>query len=84
MSKMFFLTKMAGAHCQYVCNNSAKFQIDCLKTVEGVDYKTYLVLVICQKFSKYENVAILSKILPYQKDRCTSSICLQQLSKVSD
>ena len=30
LSKMFsFLFKKAGSHLQYVCNNCAKFQIDC-------------------------------------------------------
>ena len=34
MSKMiFFLIKKAGTYFQYVYNNCAKFQIDCLKTV---------------------------------------------------
>ena len=35
---IFFLFKKKGAHLQYACNICAKFQIDCLKTVEGVDY----------------------------------------------
>ena len=37
----FYLPKKAGAHFQYVCNNYAKFQMVCLKTVEEVDYTNY-------------------------------------------
>ena len=34
---IFSFFEKAGAHLQYVCNNCANFQIDCLKTVGGVD-----------------------------------------------
>ena len=37
-----FLFKKADAHLQYVCNDCAKFQIDCLITVRGVDYTNFL------------------------------------------
>ena len=37
----FLLLEKAGARHQYVCNNIEKFQIDCLKTIGGVDYTNY-------------------------------------------
>ena len=42
LSKIFFFFKKAESQLQYVCNNYAKFQIDCSKTVGGVDYATFL------------------------------------------
>ena len=46
----------------------------------------HLVLTKFQKkFSNFIKAVILSKVIfPYQNGRCTSSICLQQLCKVSD
>ena len=40
--KMTFLFKKEGAHLQYACNIYAKFEIDCLKTVGGVDDINFL------------------------------------------
>ena len=36
--KMIFSLKKRGTDLQYSCNIYAKFQIDCLKSVGGVDY----------------------------------------------
>ena len=38
---IFFPFKKAGAHLNYVCNNSAKFPIDSLKILGEVHYTTF-------------------------------------------
>ena len=40
--ELFFFFKKSHAHLQYACNICAKFQIDCLKTLGGVDYINFL------------------------------------------
>ena len=49
LSKMIFIfsskkekKQKRGAHLQYACKISAKFQIDRFKTVGGVDYTIFL------------------------------------------
>ena len=60
----FFLIKKTGAHLQYVCNNCAKFQIDCLKLWKELIIQTcHPVLELTHIFSKFEKAVILSKIL---------------------
>ena len=38
----FLSFKKAGAHLQYICKKSAKFQRECLIAVGGVDYTHFL------------------------------------------
>ena len=39
---LFFVFKKSHAHPQYACNICAKFQIDCVNTLGGVDYTNFL------------------------------------------
>ena len=42
LSKIIFSSaKISNAHLQHAYNICAKFQIDCLKTLEGVDYTIF-------------------------------------------
>ena len=62
MRVFFFLFKKAGAHFQYVCNNCAKFQTDCLKTVEEVAHKIVILYKpYSENFFKFVKAVILSK-----------------------
>ena len=45
LSKMIFLPAKSHMHTQYAYNICAKFQIDCFKTLGGVDYTYYPILM---------------------------------------
>ena len=41
---MIFGIKLLHAHLQYVCNIPAKYQMNILKALGGVDFKTYALI----------------------------------------
>ena len=58
------LFEKADAVFQYICNNYAKFQVDCFRNVEGVSIQTcHAVLAIPGIFSEFEKAVILSKMV---------------------
>ena len=59
--------KLLHAHLQYVCIIPAKYQMDILKALEGVDFTKYALLPISQyvhwpKIGSVQNAVNLSKI----------------------
>ena len=49
LSKIFFLDfKLLHAHLQYVCSIPAKYQMNILKALGGVDFTKYALLPISQ------------------------------------
>ena len=56
------------AHLQYVCNIPAKYQMNILKALGGVDFTKYALLPIskyvqCLKIGQVKNAENLSKII---------------------
>ena len=45
---LFFCMKLLHAHLQYVCNIPAKYQMNILKALGGVDFTKYALLPIGQ------------------------------------
>ena len=70
----------------HIFNMSAKFKADCLSIVGEVNEATLIPFFRYNpNISKFKMAVIMSKIFfPFQKDKCTSSICLQKLCIVSD
>ena len=48
VKNVFFGIKLLHAHLQYVCNIPAKYQMNILKALGGVDFTKYAVLPISQ------------------------------------
>ena len=46
VKKYFFSIKLLHAHLQYVCNIPAKYQMNILKALGGVDFTKYVLLPI--------------------------------------
>ena len=65
--KYFLGIKLLHAHLQYVCNIHAKYQMNILKALGGVDFTKNALLPICQyvqwsKIGLVKNAVNLSKI----------------------
>ena len=79
---MFFGIKLLHAHQQYDCNIHAKYQMNILKALGGVDFTKYALLPISQyvqwsKIGYVKNAVNLSKIFFLQiNSSCISTICL--------
>ena len=65
LSKILFGIKLLHAHLQYVCNIPAKYQMNILKALGGVDFTKYALLPISQ-FVQVKNAVNLSKIFFYK------------------
>ena len=84
----FFVCKNSHAYLLYIHNKYACFQNDPLKTVREVDYTNHIPYNAKSCLNDYVRKAvILSKLIlappKTQKPTCTSSICPQQVCKVS-
>ena len=67
LSKNIFGIKLLHAHLQYVCNIPAKYQMNILKALGGVDFTMYALLptsqyVLWSKIGYVQNAVNLSKI----------------------
>ena len=81
----FCVYKNSHAHLQYIHNKYAWFQNDLLKTVREVDYTNYIPCNAksCLKWSSKGSNSVKINFSSTKKPICTSSICLQQVCKVS-
>ena len=68
VKNIFLDIKLLHAHLKYVCNISAKYQMNILKALGGVDFTKYALFTISQyvewtEIGKVKNAVNLSKII---------------------
>ena len=82
LSKYFFFCKLIlHAYLQYVCNIPAKYLMNILKALVGVDFTKYALSPISQyaqwtELCLIKNAVNLSIFFPQISSLCASTICL--------